>query len=292
MKQKLLISFSGGETSAYMTQWLIANKRDRYEMIVVFANTGEENEETLEFVEECDKYFRLNVVWVEGVYDPTYGIGPRHKIVDYHSASRKGEPFRAMVSKYGIPNIGGNFCSKNLKAYVIRSYARSIGWKKYYTAIGIRSDEFDRISTSREKERLVYPLISDHSMTKPQINAFWRRQYFRLNLCGYQGNCKTCWKKSTRKLLTIAKESPESFATFADLEREYGHYIPETKRGNKNIKLPIRFFRNSLSVADLFEMSKQPFTPAADDSIVYPDGELDGIELDLSNGCIESCEVF
>ena len=40
IKKKLLVSFSGGETSAYMAQWLKANKSNEFEMIFVFANTG------------------------------------------------------------------------------------------------------------------------------------------------------------------------------------------------------------------------------------------------------------
>ena len=65
MKKKLLISFSGGETSAFMAQWLWNNKQHEFDMIFVFANTGEENEETLEFVEKCSDYFGFNVIWVE-----------------------------------------------------------------------------------------------------------------------------------------------------------------------------------------------------------------------------------
>lgn len=43
---RCLISFSGGETSAYMTQWMLKEKLyDEY--LVVFANTGQENEACL-----------------------------------------------------------------------------------------------------------------------------------------------------------------------------------------------------------------------------------------------------
>ena len=72
MKEKLRISFSGGRTSAYMTKWMIENLKDKYEMIVCFANTGKEREETLEFVDKCDKKFGFNVVWIESIKDNNY----------------------------------------------------------------------------------------------------------------------------------------------------------------------------------------------------------------------------
>ena len=50
--KRLLVSFSGGETSAFMAQWLWRHKRDQYDMVFVFANTGQENEETLDFVQQ------------------------------------------------------------------------------------------------------------------------------------------------------------------------------------------------------------------------------------------------
>ena len=52
--KRLLISFSGGLTSAYMAIKLM-EMRDKWdEIMVVFANTGMEREETLRFVHDVD----------------------------------------------------------------------------------------------------------------------------------------------------------------------------------------------------------------------------------------------
>ena len=65
MGKNLLVSFSGGETSGFMAQWIKNHLDDVYDEIVfVFANTGLENEQTLEFVQKCDEHFKLNVQWV------------------------------------------------------------------------------------------------------------------------------------------------------------------------------------------------------------------------------------
>lgn len=292
---KLLISFSGGETSAYMTQWLLKEFKGWKDMIVVFANTGEENEQTLEFVNRCDKEFNLNLVWVEAVVNPENGKGTTHKIVSFENASRNGEPFEAMIKKYGIPNIKFPHCSRELKRVVIRSYARSIGWKKkdYKTAIGFRADEIDRMSEHWKKENLWYPLINV-GITKSFINRFWRDMPFRLQLKGYEGNCKVCWKKSLRKHLTIAKENPEKFSNFKKWETMFENYKAEHLKKDE-ADFPIRFFRNKLSVEQIMKLSKQSFKPASDNAISYSEtiqlGLFD-LELDTSNGCVEACEVF
>lgn len=291
---KLLISFSGGETSAYMTQELFKQFTGWKDMIVVFANTGEENEQTLEFVNKCDKYFGWNVVWVEAIVNPIHRKGITSKVVTFETASRNGEPFKEVIKKYGIPNISNPNCSRDLKKGAIRHYAKSIGWKDYQTAIGIRADEIDRVSESDEKEKLYYPLVS-FGVTKPAVNRFWRDMTFRLELKGYEGNCKVCWKKSLRKLMTIAKETPQAFDNFKKWETEFENFIPDSRTHNKDIGTPIRFFRNHLSVDDIFELSKKPFALAKDDSVTFTEiiqfGLFD-LPLDLSNGCIESCEVF
>lgn len=291
--QKLLISFSGGRTSAYMTQWLLKSLKGKYEMIVVYSNTGEEEEATLELVKKCDEYFGFNTAWIEAIINPKHGKGTSAKEIDFETANRTGKPFRDMIAKYGIPNQSFPHCSRELKRTAIRNYAQQIGWKKYYTAIGIRKDEIDRISKTRIKENLIYPLMMLNPTSKEEINRYWLNMPFDLKLKSYEGNCKVCWKKSLRKLLTIAKEHPERFKNFAKWEKEFENYTPRSR--SEKSQPPYRFFRKNISVSEILEMSKEEFEPARDESQdvnEYIQTDLFGYKLDISDGCIESCEVF
>lgn len=296
MKSKLIISYSGGRTSAFMTKWLIENKCNDYEMIVVFANTGKEREETLEFVNKTDIEFGFNVVWVEAVTNPINGNGVSAKIVNYETASRNGEPFEAMIAKHGMPSVASPHCTRELKASCIKAYARQIGWKKYYTAIGIRVDEIDRVSPDSVKKKFLYPLVSDIPTTKNDINKFWSGQSFDLRLKTYEGNCDLCFKKSFRKLMTIVSETPEIVKWWADMEQKYKDFIPVTKAHNQLLKPPIHCFRKNKSIHEIVEMANHPFEYAVDESQYKPEYRqmsiFDVIELDASNGCSESCEVF
>jgi len=292
--RNLAISFSGGKTSAYMTRWLLENKKNDYDNIVVtFANTGQENEETLKFVDRCDKAYGFNVVWLEAVVNPIMGKGTRHKVVTLETASRNGEPFEdvckkygiSVCKKYGISNTVGSYCSRELKLVTMRAYFRSIGWEKgsYETAIGIRVDEMDRISSKMKEEKLIYPLAEEHRMSKEQINRWWAKNDFTLNLKEHQGNCKWCFKKSRRKLLTIAKENPEYFEFPIRMERLYG------RAGSHSLDEPKVFFRGKLNGQDILSLSKKPFKPFEEKPVSFDDFDD---EMDAANGCSESCEVF
>jgi hypothetical protein len=291
-KKRILISFSGGETSAYMLQYILANYGD-YEIEVVFANTGEENEETLIFVQKCSEHFNVKVTWLE--YERL-----SFKAVDFETAYRshnpieienkwQNHPFRKYISEFGIPNLQNLSCTRELKEYIINRYLTSIGWKpsNHTKAIGIRSDEIDRIG------KLWYPLVF-LGITKPMVNYFWSQMPFRLGLKGYEGNCKVCWKKSFRKLVTIARYNPHWFAFIRQMEIEFSEFVKNSRK--HKLKPPIRFFRGNKTVDDIFEMAKdESILDAIDDSLnVNYQSNLwhDGTELDISNGCSESCEVF
>jgi len=94
-KDKLLVcTFSGGRTSAFMSLFIKNNpKYNDFDKVFIFANTGKEREETLEFVNKCDKEFDLNIVWLEANINNEKGIATTYNIVNFKTASRKGQPF-------------------------------------------------------------------------------------------------------------------------------------------------------------------------------------------------------
>ena len=241
-QKNLLVSFSGGETSAFMAQWLNNHYEELgYENIVfVFANTGLENEQTLEFVERCDKHFNLNVQWVEADVQQGVRKGTGYYRTDFDNASRKGEPFESMIKKYGIPNQAFPHCTRELKQAPIKAFGKDwFNGEKYHTAIGIRQDEADRMNAKAKEMGFIYPLISSKMIpaTKPMINFYWRSMPFRLELKGYQGNCVTCWKKADKKLYQIAQENTKAFEFMADMERKYPRVGFEFEKEGKPYQL-------------------------------------------------------
>jgi hypothetical protein len=260
--------------------------------VFVFANTGLENEQTLEFVERCDKYFGLNVQWIEANVIHEYKKGTTFYRTDFDNASRKGEPFEQMISKYGIPNQANPQCTRELKGAPISAFGKEwFNGEKYHTAIGIRQDEADRMNEKAKKLGFIYPLI-DRKMiasTKPMINFYWRSMPFRLELKGYQGNCATCWKKADKKLYKIAQENPSSFDFMNKMEEKYGNFFPPQRiekwiKEGKEIPKNITFFRNNRSAKQILEQSKNWNGKIINDADQY------SYQLDLIGG--DSCEVF
>lgn len=279
MKNKLLITFSGGRTSAYMTWWLFNewSEKDEWDKLVVFANTGKESENTLFFVDECANEWNIDIKWIEGYpSDKGKGWSVNHKLVTYETASRKGEPFEAMIQKLGIPFQSAPFCSPQLKTAPIKDYLKSIGWSKYYTAIGIRFDEQRRVSKKAKKQRIIYPLIELNPVTKNQIKQWWDLQSFDLDIHPDDGNCVGCWKKSFNVLARIMERSPNSFDWWEDMILKYGTSTHKSYKGDSQ-----SFYRGNKSINDIREMAK------------LSQAELKQITLfEPLDGCSESCEAF
>lgn len=277
MNNRLLISFSGGRTSAYMTWWLMNEwpERNEWEKKVLFANTGKEEEATLQFVDECDRRWNLGVTWVEANVSEEFGKGTTAKVVSFQTAARQGEPFEAMIKKYGIPNSAFLHCTRVLKTVPIHWYVKSTGWKDYYTAIGIRVDEFDRMNPKRKELKYIYPLVNNN-IYKRDVSIFWEKQPFNLGLKSYEGNCDLCWKKSSSKLKQLCEEKPSRKVWWESMENKYGNYIPASRQHNDKISLPIRFYRGNKSLQEIIDIPKEKYT------------QTDLFEF----GCTESCEPF
>ncbi len=212
MKENIIVSFSGGRTSAYMSWWLIENMSHLYSFTFVYANTGLEHEKTLEFVNKCDSYFNLNLVWLEAVINPERMKGTDYKIIDYESACRDNQLFKDMCGVYGLMNGTYIHCTRELKIQPIDKFANDrLGKNKYRKAVGIRHDEFGRV---RNDPKIIYPLATITMTTKEEILSWWKEQPFDLEIEEHYGNCVGCYKKSDKKLKMIADENPEYFTPF------------------------------------------------------------------------------
>ncbi|PIE50744.1 MAG: hypothetical protein CSA38_01900 [Flavobacteriales bacterium] len=253
MKKLYVVLFSGGRTSAFLAKYIKLNPK--YEKaIFIFANTGKEREETLNFVDKCDKEFNLNLFWLEAKINFEKGVGTTCKIVDFDSASRNGEPFEQMLKKYPLPNNRASNCTRELKQRPIDSFLRNncLGYE-IVKVVGIRYDERHRKSVNAEKENIIYPLCDEFRVDSEFIRNWWDNQPFDLGLKDYEGNCDLCFKKSLKKRLTIVKENPKVAEWWQKME---GKYSSE--------KIPRFDLRTNVSIEQLKEMAKRKFHKAHD----------------------------
>jgi hypothetical protein len=266
-KEKLyVVMTSGGRTSMFLAKYIKENTKYK-NVLFVFLNTGKEKEETLLFVEKCDKEFNLNVIWLEAKIIHKKQIGTTYKIVDFKTASRNGEPFEEMLKKYPLPNNMASNCTRELKLRPVEAFIRN-NYKDFdvYRIIGIRADEQHRKSNNATSEKLLYPLCDEIKVDAKFIRNWWENQTFDLELKDYEGNCDLCFKKSLKKRLTIVKENPKIAEWWEKMENKYSS---ET--------IPRFDLRTNKSVTEIKELAKKPFTKAKDLH------ELSKVQIELFN---------
>jgi predicted phosphoadenosine phosphosulfate sulfurtransferase len=216
-----VISFSGGRTSGYML-WRILQENNGLpdDAIVVFANTGKEMEETLEFVRDCELNWNVPIHWVE-YSNEKCGF----KRVNFLSASRNGEPFAEMLNKKQyLPSPVMRFCTIELKIRAINKYLKFLGWdhNENMDWVGIRADE-QRRAAKIDRERT--PLVAD-GITKADVGKFWKAQSFDLKLPNnngvtMHGNCDLCYLKGAKQTLSLISEKPDRALWWAKMEETH-----------------------------------------------------------------------
>jgi hypothetical protein len=216
------ISFSGGRTSAYLL-WRVLQSNNGLpeDAIVCFANTGKEEEATLEFVRDCGLNWGVKIHWIE--YTDAEKTKDRFKIVDFDTASRNGEPFEQLiVKKKYLPNPVTRFCTIELKIRAIHRYLKSIGWSKHSETqdwMGIRADEMRRAA---KVDRSRVPLVTA-GITAGDVGQFWKEHSFDLKLSNIggktlHGNCDLCFLKGGNIILSLIAEKPERAVWWAKME--------------------------------------------------------------------------
>ena len=123
-----LISFSGGRTSGYMLYKILESYGGKLpeDVHVVFANTGKEIPQTLDFIRDCETNWNVKVHWLElEIHEerPIY----RTKEVNYETASREGEPFEALIKRKKMLQKLDSGVATFVKD---SSYAQLVSWAK------------------------------------------------------------------------------------------------------------------------------------------------------------------
>lgn len=195
----------------------------RDDEFVIFANTGKERTETLDFVDECARQWGVHVHWVQR----TEGGGV--EVVSYATAARDGAPFEQLIrERRFLPNPVMRFCTTELKIRVMRNFMRVLGYEdeEWTNVVGLRADEPSRVARLREKHNegrwdVAAPLFDD-GVRVEDVTSYWDTSPFNLRLRSWEGNCDLCFLKSQSKRVQIMRDRPDLAQWWKDREAETG----------------------------------------------------------------------
>jgi hypothetical protein len=274
MKMKKVVSFSGGRTSAYLCHLMKEKYGDEVDFI--YMDTGAEHKETYEFIRRVDAKFGLDLVCLRTDFSSDLGVGNDFTVVGIDSISPDLKPFREMIAKYGVPYIGGMFCTDRMKLVPFKKYCdEKYGKGNYETWLGIRADEPKRLTP----KNCVRYLAEISDFEKSDILEFWRQMPFDLEIEEWNGNCVFCPKKSNLKLVAAQRDNPELYHDYLAMlysdsvrvDNKTGHWS-QMYRGKKSLEQVVAMFDGSTG-----------------DEIK---ARIRGAKMTDAGSCSESCEVF
>ena len=285
--KNILCTVSAGYSSIMMAiklrEWYPDHK-----IVYAMANVSKEREESLEFMNKCDNYYKLGMYWIEARFNKKRGDGVEYEIVEYNDLKRNGEIYEQGIKKLGIASKINAWCNRDMKLVPLKKFADDIfGLDNYSIAVGLRADEMDRVKEAYLTNNTFYPLL-DNGITTKERNKFWKNQPIQITIPAYKGNCDMCFKKSNRKLMTIICEEPDRIKWWEEMTKKYSR-IPIDGKPSYNAYAEnggMNFFRQNLSIEELIEMSKQPFSKATDEYIYEND------LFDMEEECGSGCTVF
>ena len=259
------VMFSGGRSSAYMLFHILeAHDGVLPETAkVLFQNTGKERPETLDFIHECETRWNCEVVWLEYRFRHEAAGGRKDPknvtlVVDYETASRKGEPFESMILKARggyLPNPVRRMCTEELKIMTSQRYLRRVcGWRKWHGVLGIRGDEPRRLTQriSPAEFSRIYPMACD-GVTHGDILNWWKAQPFDLKISSDEGNCDLCFLKGRNKLVQLIRQNPSMADWWVNMETYAGI---EAKQRNKLKDTTMSQFRKEFRYSDLVKQAE------------------------------------
>jgi 3'-phosphoadenosine 5'-phosphosulfate sulfotransferase (PAPS reductase)/FAD synthetase len=129
-------------------------------------------------------------------------------------------------AKSFTPNSVMRFCTEEAKVNAIRYFLEAeYGLSGGQKVIGLRHDEGHRLLKGYAKNAegndpwpRYYPLDKAR-VTKADVNEFWARHPFDLNLRSNEGNCDLCFLKGRNTLKALIRENPRLADWWIEQER-------------------------------------------------------------------------
>jgi hypothetical protein len=254
-----IVNFSGGRTSAFMLRRILDEGLEPG-VIVGFADTHREREETYKFVDDVERRWGVKITRIERA-------GGFDKLLSDRAAGRakrgEGPNLPGPVSRWCSVELKRSPAERLMLALAIRD-----GWatedKKtglmvasYDSIMGIRADEPSRVVKLRTRERERRPVYADGSepwmyasakeatpvgrvdaeyvlplaeagIVTGDVMCMWqgqdglaRPQGFDLELLQHEGNCDLCHLKAVWKRQDIMRRRPDLAAKWIHDEQVY-----------------------------------------------------------------------
>ncbi|HHR6503175.1 TPA: phosphoadenosine phosphosulfate reductase family protein [Providencia alcalifaciens] len=270
-----VVSFSGGRTSAYLVH-LMEQRRIKEDLDVryIYMDTGAEHPKTYEFIKNVVSHWDINLTCLRVVVNPELGQGNSYEVIPTSEIKHDLEPWKAIVKKYGLPYPAGAFCTREMKFNPVTKYCKD-NFDEYTTWIGIRVDEQNRL---KQKDGINY-LADISDFEKDDINHWWSKQPFDLNIPEHLGNCVFCIKKSVNKIALAARDEPILAKQFIDV---INGDVREVNREQQSSQI---MFRGNNSLEGIIALFKN-HTRDEIANVVKGSGGY------KSGSCSESCEAF
>ena len=271
MKQ-IVVSFSGGRTSAYLCSLI---KKLHPDAVFVFMDTGAEHEATYEFIKQVNDYFDLNLICLRTVVSDKWNEGVSYRVVGINEIGGDLQPWRDMCAKYGTPYIHGAFCTDRMKTTPFKKYADdTFGRNNYTTILGIRVDEPKRL---RARDGFSY-LADISDFEKQDVLDWWAKMPFDLQIPEHLGNCVFCIKKGINKIALAAKDEPQLADKFIKMINSDDVRIVETRKEPSNT-----MYRQRMSLESIIDLYAE----------MPRDKLIKTLRSTFETGsCSESCEAF
>lgn len=270
-----VVSFSGGRTSAYLVH-LMEQRRIKEDLDVryIYMDTGAEHPKTYEFIKNVVSHWSIDLTCLRVVVNPELGQGNSYEVIPISEIKHDLEPWKAIVKKYGLPYPAGAFCTREMKFNPVTKYCKD-NFDEYTTWIGIRADEKNRL---KQKDGINY-LADISDFEKDDINHWWSKQPFDLNIPEHLGNCVFCIKKSVNKIALAARDEPILAKQFIDV---INGDVREVNREQQSSHI---MFRGNNSLEGIIALFKD-HTRDEIANVVKGSGGY------KSGSCSESCEAF